>query len=315
MLRNLVNGLQRLFRLVGDFFFGELFIVELDNFLDGAHALAQVVADGNQFLDDNRGARDRAHHHKLPALDALGDSDFALARQQRDGAHLAQVHAYRIVGLFQRTRRQIQIRFAFVRVFLGDAFVIAALGGHFDRARRLRRRLIFVNLDAVALERVEQIVDFFRGVHFRGKRIVHFVVQQVPTLLADGYELAYRIVFFFKPYSCHKFPPKILFASLSQPRFVPVSPRRPNSHTARRSLRLLAETQTGWRNGANHGDIPTRSLLFCLNPSVPCRSFAAAPCVARSRTSGGPAPAAKYINIDAFSCKSVTRRNLGTLHG
>jgi len=46
---------------------------------------------------------------ELPALDALGDRDFALARQQRDGAHLAQIHADGIVRLFQRTRCQVEV--------------------------------------------------------------------------------------------------------------------------------------------------------------------------------------------------------------
>jgi hypothetical protein len=34
--------------------------------------------------------------------------------------------------------------------------------------------------------------------HFGGKRIVYFIVEQVPALFADGNELSYRIVFFFK---------------------------------------------------------------------------------------------------------------------
>src|SRR5215469_12728468 len=49
-LRYLVDVLQRLLRLVGDFFFGELFVIKLDNFLDRPHALAQIIANGNQFL-------------------------------------------------------------------------------------------------------------------------------------------------------------------------------------------------------------------------------------------------------------------------
>src|SRR5205807_3148382 len=190
-LGNLVDGLQRLLGLIGDFFFGELFVVELNDFLDRAHALAQIIANGNQFLDDDRRARDRAHHYQLPALDALGDRDFAFAREQRNSAHFAQIHAHGIVGFLERTRRQVQVAFAFVQVLLGNTFMVA-LAGHFHGARRLRRRLIFVNLNAVALERGEEIVDFFRRMDFRRERIVHFVVEQVPALFANGNELAYR---------------------------------------------------------------------------------------------------------------------------
>ncbi len=34
-----------------------------------------------------------------PLLDALGDLDLALAREERDAPHLAQVHPYRVVAL------------------------------------------------------------------------------------------------------------------------------------------------------------------------------------------------------------------------
>src|ERR1700676_1955695 len=39
------------------------------------------------------------------------------------------------------------------------------------------------------------------------KRIVHFVVKQIPALFAYGNELLYRIIFFFQTHSCHKFLP------------------------------------------------------------------------------------------------------------
>src|SRR6266566_710898 len=165
-LGNLVNRFQRLLGFVGDFFFGELLVVELNDFLDGAHTLAQVVADGNQFLDDNRRARDGAHDHELAALNALRDRDLAFARQERNCAHLAQIHAHGIVGFLERAGGKVQIGFAFVPVFL--AFAVSAVDRHFHRTRGLGRRLVFVNLDTIALERREEIVDFFRGMHFRG---------------------------------------------------------------------------------------------------------------------------------------------------
>ena len=38
-------------------------------------------------------------HPQLAALHATGQIHFALARQQRDGTHFAQIHAYRVVGI------------------------------------------------------------------------------------------------------------------------------------------------------------------------------------------------------------------------
>ena len=108
-LGDLVDLLERFLGLRFDFLFGELFVVELDDFLDGAGAVAQVLADLQELLQDQRRARDRFQHQQLAALDALGDGHFAFARQQRNGAHLAQVHAHGVVRLFQRSGSEVEI--------------------------------------------------------------------------------------------------------------------------------------------------------------------------------------------------------------
>jgi hypothetical protein len=74
----------------------------------------QIIADAQQFADGDGRARDGFASFDLAALDALGDRDFALARQKRDDAHLAQVQAHRIVRLVEHARRQIEINFVFV---------------------------------------------------------------------------------------------------------------------------------------------------------------------------------------------------------
>lgn len=80
---------------------------------------------------------------------------------------------------------------------------------------------------------------------------------------------------------------------------------------ARRRLRLVAEGQTGWRNGANHGGIPTRSLAFLFESfCVRDAHSPPAPCVARIPHFCGRSPAAKYIDIDAFNGRTVTRQTL-----
>ena len=52
------------------------------------------------------GLSQRPGDHGLAAgLDALGDGDFALARKELYRAHLAQIHAHRVVGALDRLRR------------------------------------------------------------------------------------------------------------------------------------------------------------------------------------------------------------------
>ena len=101
--------------LVFDFFFGQLFLIELDDFLDGAAALAQLFAGAQQFLDDDGRARNRFQHQQMAALDALGDGHFLRALEQRHGAHLAQIQAHGVFGFAGGTGSQIQFDFVFGR--------------------------------------------------------------------------------------------------------------------------------------------------------------------------------------------------------
>src|SRR5208337_3325642 len=52
-----VDVLQSLLGFVGDLFFGQLFVVKLDDFLDGTRALPQVIPDRDEFLDHDGRAR------------------------------------------------------------------------------------------------------------------------------------------------------------------------------------------------------------------------------------------------------------------
>ena len=55
------------------------------------------------------GERDSDFQHgQLTALDTFRDFDFAVAREQRDGSHLAQVHADGIVGFLERSGREVE---------------------------------------------------------------------------------------------------------------------------------------------------------------------------------------------------------------
>jgi hypothetical protein len=65
-------------------------------------AFVQLVAPDDDRLEGQRALAQAGDHRLAAGLDALGDGDFALARQQLHRAHLAQVHAHRIVGAVGR---------------------------------------------------------------------------------------------------------------------------------------------------------------------------------------------------------------------
>ena len=134
---------------------------------------------------DGRRARDRLDDGELAALDALGDLDFAFAREQRDRAHLAQVHADGVVGLVERAGRQVELELLGPFAGAVEQLVFAVLLLGVD------------DLDAGAAERAEQVVELVRRGDVGRQQLVDLVVEQVALFLADGDELLYFVVFFF----------------------------------------------------------------------------------------------------------------------
>ena len=61
-------------------------------------ALEQLGDLGNPQLNQS-GPADGLLHPQFPALHAASEIDFALTGKQRYGAHFAQIHAYRVVGV------------------------------------------------------------------------------------------------------------------------------------------------------------------------------------------------------------------------
>ncbi len=185
-----VDLLLHLLRPLDDALVGDLLVVEDHQLADGPVAGVQLVAELDDLLGDERRARDRLDDGELAALDAPRDLDFALAREQRHRAHLAQVHADRIVGLVERARREIELE------------LFGAFGRPVDRLLVAQVLLVRVDdLDAGAAERVEQIVELVGGGDLRRQQLVDLVVQQVALFLADVDELPYFVVFFFNRHS------------------------------------------------------------------------------------------------------------------
>ena len=71
---------------------------EIDDVAKEDLAFVQLVAPDDDGLEGQRAFAQPRDHRLAAGLDALGNRDFALARQQFHRAHFAQIHAHRIVG-------------------------------------------------------------------------------------------------------------------------------------------------------------------------------------------------------------------------
>src|SRR5687767_3163793 len=179
-LAHAVDLLEELLRALLDLVFGDFLVVEDHQLANGALAGAQLIAHADHRLGNRRHARDRLDHRQLAALDAACNLDFAFAREQRHGAHLAQVHADGIVGLVERARREIELgAFAFGSFMALDTFTL-----------ELVALFRIDEIDAGAGEHGEELFEVLgvRG-EVRGQQIVHFVVKEIALLLADDDQL------------------------------------------------------------------------------------------------------------------------------
>ena len=110
-------------------------LFEVDHLAQQDAAAAQLLAPHHDGLEGQGAFAQTADHGVAAGLDALGDGDLALAAEQLDRAHLAQVHAHRIVG-------------AVVVAFLGRAFGDRGLLADRNLAA-LGRLAVFLGLDDI----------------------------------------------------------------------------------------------------------------------------------------------------------------------
>ena len=75
---------------------------EVDDVAQEDLALVELVAPDDDGLEGERALAQPRDHGLAAGLDALGDRDLALAREQFHRAHLAQIHAHRVVGALGR---------------------------------------------------------------------------------------------------------------------------------------------------------------------------------------------------------------------
>src|SRR5579859_439171 len=170
VLGQIIDAVEGIFHALGNDLVGDFFFIKRNNFLDAANALPEVFAQRNDFVNNNGRARNRLQNAVLSALDALGNFHFAFAREQGHGAHFAQVHTHRIVGLFQRPGCEVQVNFFTALKLIG----LVEAGG--------RRLGAFNDVNPLGADGAHEIVEIFRRMHIMGNQVIGLIVGEVALL-------------------------------------------------------------------------------------------------------------------------------------
>ena len=159
--------------------------VEVDDVAKENLALVQLIAPDDDRLEGERAFAQARDHGFAAGLDALGDGDFALARQKFNRTHFAQIHADGIVGAVERGaggrgggdglagRGLVFIR-------LGLRIVIRLAIAAF---RRLLRLVVLDDIDAHFGEHRERVFDLFGGKLLGRQNLVQLVIGHKPARL------------------------------------------------------------------------------------------------------------------------------------
>ena len=180
--------------------FGELLFVEGDDFLDVANASAQVFAETDDLANDDGRAGDGLHDAHLAALDTLGDLDLALAGEQGDGAHLAEVHADGVVGLLEGAWREIELYV--LGLLAGFGLVLFAVAGELVAGE---------DVDSLGVDGSEKVIEIVGRSKVAWEEVVDLSEGQVALFFPCVDELVYVVfvlVDFFShgcAHSCERF--------------------------------------------------------------------------------------------------------------
>ncbi len=171
---------------------GRIRVDETDHQVDHAclASLELLVGVQHVFMR-GRITGERQAHGVEAFLDALGNANFALARQQLDRAHLAHVHAHRVGGAAELgVERRQRGRSLF------DGFLVCGRGG-VGSQERLRIRCFLVHRNAHVVNGVDDVFDLF-GIDDLGRQvIVDLGVGEVTLFLAAcNQELQLRLAVF-----------------------------------------------------------------------------------------------------------------------
>ncbi len=154
----------------------------VDDLVDAHLVLLDLAGEVEDLLHRGRAGADRLDHVAQAFLDALGDLDLALARQQLDRAHLAHVHAHRVGGAAELGVDRGEGRFGLFLDVLVGLRDRRGVGG--DEQRLLVGRLV-VDLDAHVAEGRDDRFDLL-GVHQVVREVVvDLGVRKEAALLAE----------------------------------------------------------------------------------------------------------------------------------
>ena len=159
---------QDLLLLLLELALGDVLLGDVEHLLDDERVLLDPVLEGQDLVEDEAGPAEGLDDALLAPLDLAGDGDLALAGQERDVAHLAEVELDRVGRPLQAVRR--------------DEVALAPLGEHLLLAR-------VEDLDPVVAHRRQEIVEILLGVEVLGEGLVDLLEQQVALLAALRDEL------------------------------------------------------------------------------------------------------------------------------
>ena len=145
---------------------------EIDDVAEQNLAFVQLVAPDDDGLEGERAFAQPRDHRLAAGLDALGDGDLALARQKLDRAHLAQIHAHRIVGALGRLLG--------LGLGLGDGRTVAMARGAASAVAAPSSRLLGLvgvdDVDAHVGQHRHGVLDLLGGDFLGGKHLVQLVI-------------------------------------------------------------------------------------------------------------------------------------------
>src|SRR4030095_3236950 len=165
---------------IGFLFLGELFLVDVHDFLDRDVVPSQLLPELAEALEREVGAEDRRGDLVLAFLDAFGQRDLALAREERDTSPLAEVEAEGGLGAAARTRGQVdRLGGAVVVVVVGLrlGLALADLGGEPAGLGRVH------HLDVHRTEHHHDVVELVERDEVRREGVIDFVVGEEALLL------------------------------------------------------------------------------------------------------------------------------------
>jgi len=144
-------------------------------------AAIQFVTPDDDGLEGERALAQAGDHRLAAGLNTLGDSNLALAREQPNRAHFAQIHAHRVIGALDRL-----LGLGFGQRLRRDLDEFAGLG--FFALGPLARLLVGLGLlgldhvDAHLVERRQNVINLLGSDLFRGHDRIELLVGDVAAL-------------------------------------------------------------------------------------------------------------------------------------